>query len=282
MSTGSAGSADLSQDFISKDGISVAYITKYNFENLVYNYRPAGFRQNFREIYKSDITRILSIHEQHFLFWLKRAHEEKNFDFEPQKYNVTKTKGVVKSIFPSAKPAYHTTPKCEKLLSDFECLETPTEILARGVEELTSFHTFCEKNRNLYLRDESEFERCAAEEFDLKDPFKRIHIDNSGVAHSMNYDLEYLEQTIDQLLIDAEKFRHSSESIRDTIDRLGSEGGSSNVAGSPDSPLYIWKKKYRKGLKFLLSEYFKVKLNPEMKFSGSLLDQLGFVPCKTC
>src|SRR5690606_19298990 len=41
-------------------------------------------------------------------------------------------------------------------------------------------------------------------------------------------------------------------------------------------------KTYKRPLKKLLIEYYRVKLNPDLELKGFLLDQLGFKPCGKC
>ena len=39
---------------------------------------------------------------------------------------------------------------------------------------------------------------------------------------------------------------------------------------------------FKRPIKDLLIEYYRVLYNPDLKFEGNLLEQLGFKPCRNC
>jgi len=46
--------------------------------------------------------------------------------------------------------------------------------------------------------------------------------------------------------------------------------------------LRMYDEKFKKPVKDLLIEYYRLLHNPEMTFSGTLLDKLNFRPCGHC
>lgn len=59
-----------------------------------------------------------------------------------------------------------------------------------------------------------------------------------------------------------------------------------NRSGLKDEALKDFLRSYehtfKTPVKDRLIEYFRIKFNPDMKFEGSLLEQLGFKPCGAC
>ena len=46
--------------------------------------------------------------------------------------------------------------------------------------------------------------------------------------------------------------------------------------------LVIYEEKFKRPIKDMLRNYYRVKFNPELEMEGYLLDQLGFRPCSHC
>lgn len=121
-----------------------------------------------------------------------------------------------------------------------------------------------------------------------------INYDNSGVEEKENLNLQELENRIDQILREAGKFWHENPDRQPIIRRfqkiaflwkIPDEINNNNTELS-DSELKDFLKyydtKFKSPIKHLLIEYYRVKLNPNLQFEGNLLEQLGFIACKSC
>ena len=42
------------------------------------------------------------------------------------------------------------------------------------------------------------------------------------------------------------------------------------------------REKSKTNLKYLLIEYYKIKINPDLSIEGKILDNFGFKPCSNC
>ncbi|WP_188630997.1 hypothetical protein, partial [Oceanisphaera marina] len=187
-----------------------------------------------------------------------------------------------KYVFEGGNPTYHTNKKCERFTSNFINLEIPPEIADKGDESIKRFRAFCKENMDLLVSDESRFKERLSIHFLLKNPPNKISHNNSGSVEFQNLSLEELESLIDQLLEDADAFRNRDKDTAKLIRNKGYGTDRAKEAKIEGNPLFIWHNKYKTNLKRLLQEYFRVKLNPDLKFEGELLEQLGFKPCHNC
>lgn len=255
------------------------YITKSNFQNLVF--QKANDKRSFEDLYKTDLSTILTVPELALLQVFKDAYEHPE-DFLTHYKKRKAPVDTKKWVFEGSRPAYHCNLQCERLNSAYLNLEIPEEIRYKGDEEIRKFRAFTKEHISLLTNDEARFLIKLELRFGLKNPPQSVKKDNSSSNLVENYSLEELEQEIDSLLVDAEKFRHSSESVRKIINDKGYGTNRLKEASVEGHPLNLWHNKYKQPLKSRLQEYFKVKLNKELKFEGKLLDQLGFVSCKSC
>jgi hypothetical protein len=109
-----------------------------------------------------------------------------------------------------------------------------------------------------------------------------------------NYDLQELEREIDKIISQAGRFfvtNPDKQSILKRFQKLTFLAYSakeiySNDTGLSDPELKEFLMKYdlsfKKPLKRLLLEYYRVKYNPELSFQGKLLEQLNFRLCSSC
>lgn len=91
-----------------------------------------------------------------------------------------------------------------------------------------------------------------------------------------------LENEIDQLIDQAERFYFQSSVHQNTIDLKGDFVYKLAKEASKSSIIYIWHYSYKEKLKEKLITYYRLKLNPELEFSGKLLDMLSCRQCQNC
>lgn len=258
-----------------------SFITKNNCLRIVRKLDYSRDAKDLEDLYKKKLWHILSTPELALLSIFKEACENPDLVFEAYK-RIEEKKDTKKWVWEGGAPAYHSTPSCEKLNSDYRNMEIPAEIEHRGDSEISRFREFFSANRVLLETDEPRFIKKLAAYFFLKTVPKFIISNNSGVNNIDNINLEDLEDRIDLLLIDAEEFRNRDESTKLKIERQGYGTHKIREAREPGSVLHIWHNKYKKELKNLLCHYFRIKFNPEFGFNGMLLDNLGFKRCACC
>ena len=150
-------------------------------------------------------------------------------------------------------------------------------------------------NANSALIDKPEVFSMSAEfAFGVKIETKTIFKDNSGITSIDNYDLSTLEPTIDKLIVDSGKFYNSSSKNNSILNKFSKHTFlaskqtkiNNNSTGYNDEEVKIvlaeFETKYKKPLKKLLIEYYRLMYNPEISLDGHLLDKLGFVRCSEC
>ena len=257
------------------------YITTSNWYSIVREIDTSGHQFDQKSLYKSDLSKILSIPELNLLCKLKEAFESEDFILE--RYKKLKNREDTKTfVYEGGTPSYHFSESCKKLNSNFLNLEIPAEVKSRGDSEINKFRSFCKSNMDLLNQDESAFITKLEAHFFLVNRPQKISHANSGHMNIENLSLPELEEAIDNLLIDADIFRNQSDQVRAKIKNMGYGTHKIKEAKVEGSTLNIWHNDYKERLKALLREYFRVKLNPELTFEGGLLEQLGFNPCTYC
>jgi transposase len=117
---------------------------------------------------------------------------------------------------------------------------------------------------------------------------------NSGIDYQKNYDLQELEMEIDKLIKDAKEYYYSSNMTQTvlrqfrnkTFLRLDKYSIEYNTTEYSERQIKeILKKQhdsFNEPIVWLLQEWLRVSYNPELKFEGRLLEQLGFKNCPVC
>lgn len=264
------------------------YITNSKIKEILREIRPEKnyTDQQLEKLYKIKISHILSRREMAGLQILKELYEEENFVISSYKKIQKQYSKNSRYVFNKTKaPSYHFRKECTALTSTFENYKIPDEIAKRGDQATEEFRSFFIENINLLREKPDVFLIRMETKFKLHEPIEHILIENSGVHEIENLDLAELEKRIDQILIDAEIFKSRDPETKKLIDTKGY--GTDRELRKPQDQdcletLAEWHTKYKGGLKYLLGEYFRVKLNPDLEFKSTLLDQLGFRPCKIC
>lgn len=258
------------------------FITKNSYKKILplYNKKLIPSTEALDSIYEKNLRHILSIPEMCLLYIERECY--KNEQFFLDNYNKVKPNGSNNFVFTTKSPSYHYDMGCNALCSTFTNFEIPDEISNLGDEAVEDFREFFQENRNLLKTKPDLFMAKLKIKFRMKKEPRHIEFANSGISKFKNIGLEELDRSIKTLLFDAEKYRTKSPEIEKLIKNLGYGTHRAEDAKKPGTPLYIWHNEYKEHLKYLLREYFRVKLNPELKFSGKLLEQLGFKACANC
>jgi|GEM_PF-2522721 len=123
---------------------------------------------------------------------------------------------------------------------------------------------------------------------------RSIDYANSGAEDYSNLDLNALETRIDGLLDEAENCYNGNPELQEIIKKyryftfiphLFERFGVNETTLTDDQLLELlryYHGAFKLPIKELLVEYYRVLFNPEMLFSGKLLDKLNFRPCASC
>lgn len=125
-------------------------------------------------------------------------------------------------------------------------------------------------------------------------PLENIKRDNTGLEEIINYDLEHLEANIDGLIKAAGRYYYANENntailkvySKHTYLAYRKEPLQNMFGDLKDEDVKNFLKDYdnrfKKPLKRLLIEYYRLTLNPEIELKGTLLEHLGFKACRNC
>ena len=233
--------------------------------------------------------------------------------FSIEVYNPIINKDTFRYVFESKQsPSYHMDKNCEKLNSDFKNFEIPFEIKARATEKakreklseeethklvenkVNTFRHWFMLNFKLFKEDTNAFLRKLEVQWNIRRKISEIELNNSGVEHIENVNLNELEAEIDKILREAAKYFKTNTDKQNIIRRFQkltflaykNENIRINDTELSDDELKSFLKKYdqqfKQPIKKLLIEYYRVKYNKDMTFDGKLLESLNFRPCSKC
>jgi hypothetical protein len=198
-------------------------------------------------------------------------------------------------IFPTSTPAYHLSNECEFLHADYRNIVIPPQIEVRGEEAKKEFRIWFRQNMDLYENNQELFLVKLSTRYDISlAELRIIERPNSGVATVLNENLDAIDAQINQLLRDAGKFYYASEKNHAILKQyqhftfLGYREDTlhSNKTGYSEEEvktfLRNYNKQFKNPLKTLLTTYFRVKYNPELQFSGHLMERVGIKGCRHC
>lgn len=262
------------------------YITQANVKNILSTlYVSKNRNADFGYLYPEKLNLILSGAELSALAAFRSFCEspEETLEFyNPSKFKRDSSRFVYTNDFA---PAYHCNVHCEHLNKNYKNIEIPLEILnTKDPVWIESYRQFVKENIELLEEDPKRFLLRQQARFFLQNPPKEVVFSNSGHSLVHNYDLASLQNQINELMERAEAFRSTTDEARKLIASYGygTHKRKEVLNGQKDTVIYIWHHEYKQPLKLLLQEYFRVKFNPYLKFSGRLLKQLNFHACKKC
>jgi hypothetical protein len=273
----------------------MAYITTANSKKIIkkIDFNAVEFSG---EVYLKPIY-FFNKYEEQSLLAIQEMLENPT-DFFIKYYDFLKKEVIKKFVFDNANPAFHEHFECPNLHADFRNYLIPKEILDRGQEEAEKYSAWFKEVMYL-LEDDDEIkleifkERCRLR-FNLALPPEIYKKNNSGSFEIENMNLDELEDTIDKLIKAAGRFYYRSEKNKDILKYLSKYA----YLGKKPEPIYYnntgypekevkevlseFESEFKIPLMHLIQEWYRMKLNPNLKFEGELLEKLGFKPCGCC
>ncbi|RRB06862.1 hypothetical protein [Larkinella rosea] len=275
-----------------KDFSEKVYITNANYKRMLKKFDLKNLPQLQGDIYKKPIYFFSKLEKNILLAIQDLLRDPENFI--GMYYTSVKRPDTYTYVYEGGRPAYHRDLVCPNLHSNFKNFEIPVEIKDKGIQEITRFRKWFHIHKEIFETDLKRFtELLEASFFIIINP-ATIEQKNSGIEKIRNYDLEELEIEIDDLLKKAGRFYYFTEKITIILKRFSTltflayktDPIINNDTGYSDDEvrevLKQYDREFKKPLKELLIEYYKVSLNPNLSFSGLLLDRLDFKSCSIC
>ncbi|RZJ87822.1 MAG: hypothetical protein EOO20_15165 [Chryseobacterium sp.] len=245
-----------------------------------------------QELYSKDIF-FFNRRERANLTGIKQLFE--NPDRFLEYYNPVEVVDTLKYVFPETQPAYHRDSTCEKLNSTFKNYLIPVPIQDKGSQEVEVFRKWF-KQMNCAQMDVEKYIFSIQQRFLYVGKInpKSIEYANSGLSAMDNYSLVEMEAKIDELLLEFNEYFHSNAVVRDILHRfqkwtfLGFKDQpiQNNFTGISDADLKSLlrgvEEKWKKPVRDYLIEYFRIRFNPTLEFSGHLLNRLELRACSHC
>jgi hypothetical protein len=268
----------------------MAYITIANAQQIIYKTEIKSLELD-GSVYKRKIF-FFSKFERNSLLAIQELLKDPE-KFFTEIYKPVVVKDTHKFVYEGKPPAYHQAKDCPRMSANYENFEIPEGIREKGFDEVINFRKWFEENKHLLEKPDVFVIRLELRWGIVTNP-KAIKRDNSGWTEVENYELEELEKKIDQLLREAGRYYYESSKNSTILRKFNKytflayrdEPIENNDTGYPDDVvktlLKEYNDKFKKPLKRLLIEYYRLTLNPDLKLEGNLLDQLGFKPCGQC
>jgi hypothetical protein len=268
----------------------MAYITLSNTNKIIFktnlkNLNLAG------ELYKIPIY-FFSKYEENALLAIKELlkNPEKYFNEIYIPYVPVDT---LKFVYEGKNPSYHKFADCPRLHSVYENFEIPTEIRELGKEKINEFRIWFETVKHL-LDEPEKFVMRLRLKWGIETNPNAIIISNSGSTEIENLNIEDLERKIDLTIKNAGKFYYENEKNKTILHKFSkftylaykAEKIEKNETIYSDEEIKILLKdydnKFKRPLKGMLIEYYRLKHNPNINFEGTILEKLGFKQCGHC
>lgn len=270
----------------------MAYLTTSNALRMVKGIDLEQFSNINKSVYKKPIY-CFSKYELNLLSGLQMFWSDPK-EFINSYYIPVSNDDKHKYIFEGGRPAYHQNCNCERLTASFNNFLIPVEIKERGEVEIQKFRSWFKLNMHLLEEKQDVFMMRMALHFKLTVKPQEVSAPNSGIAKLEVYNLPELESRIDAIIRDCGRFWHNNTDKQAVIRRFSkytflgykTEEINNNDTGLSDKELkeflVLYDKKFKRPLKNLLIEYYRIKFNPDLNFKTGLLEQLGFVKCQKC
>lgn len=268
----------------------MAYITRANFKKIIYGSAITGIDIE-REIYRIPIYFFSKYEKQELIAIMELLEDPENYFTNI--YQPVKTKDTYSCVYEGQKPAYHNTPDCPRLNSSLENFTIPDEIKDNGSDAVLEFRNWFETVKDLLDKPDVFVARLHAKYGIISNP-QAIKKGNSGSFEIENISIEELDKRIYDKIKEAGRFYYSSNKNSTILKRFSkltflakrTDPIEKNDTGYSDNEvkalLKEYKEKFKDPLKEMLIQYYRIKLNPELKIDSELLDNIGFVPCGKC
>lgn len=279
----------------------MAYLTKSNI-NRIMSKADLGKMELKGGIYKRRIY-FFNMQERQRLLAYYLLY--KNPEAFASIYVKIQNEDTFSFVFEGGTPAYHFDSSCSKLVSDFINFKIPKQIKDAGSNTVLEFRSWFRETetQKLLIENEERFLAALHLRFIKYIPSKPepVRYKNTGYQAVENVNLEGLEFKINNLLDEADAFRQNSSSViqraiiyfekHTYLARTGKP--IPNDLPNPETMLGIkeeelrlllidYENKFKVPVSELLKDYYRIKFNPDLKFEGLLLDQLGLKKCATC
>lgn len=270
----------------------MAYLTKSNSLKIISRIDLKNKDSLSGEIYGKSIY-FFSNYEKNNLLGLKELLKDPE-NFIKEYYVPVEATDNLKYVYEGGKPSYHSKPDCELLNSSYKNFEIPEQLREKGKDEVIKFRNWFKGNQYL-LDDPDAFVARLKIAFGIIINPKTIDFENSGVEVKENLNLNELENRINLLISNVDQYyNNANEEQKEIIRRYQrltflanpKYEIKDNNTRFKDEVIKEFLKQYdvhfKKPITNLLIEYYRVKHNPNLKFEGHLLEQLGFRPCRSC
>jgi hypothetical protein len=266
------------------------FITNSNLQRIIQNTNYKSLDLD-KEIYYRPIY-VFSSNEKKFILGASMFLEEPE-SFINEMYKPFQKQDTLSFVFESSQPAFHDDSNCDRLNSNFTNFEIPQKIKEAGPNEVERFRNWFKRNMHLLDRPEL-FVLNLYNAFGVKVNPKSVNYTNSGVIERYDYNISELEDKIDEKIKETGRYYYAGEKNKRIIQRYGKRIGIAfnnerlldNDTGCSDEEVKTfildYNTRFKKPLRNLLIEWYRIKLNPDLEFDGSLLIRLGLKPCNQC
>lgn len=287
------------------------YITKSNAKRILRKISLSDIGEIEGNVYKKPIYFLSKVEKKYLLLMQYLLKEPEKFAIEV--YKPVVNKDTYKYVYESEQPpSYHYNKNCERLAAKFKNFEVPFEIKTRVREkaekegksetqieilekkQVEIFRAWFKNNLVLFRKNTEKFLEQLDIRWNVQRNVSEVERDNSGVEVKENLNLGQLEKEIDEIISAAGRFFHQNKDKQQIIKRFQKltflakkkEDIYGNDTELSDAELkeFLLKydKQFKKPIKDLLIEYYRVKYNADLTFKGNLLERLNFRTCSAC
>lgn len=270
----------------------MAFITLANTNKIIFNSNIKELDLS-GEVYKIPIH-FFSKYENNSLLAVEELLKDPEKYFN-EIYIPYKPVDTYKFIYEGKHPSYHKIPTCPMLSSTYENFEIPEQIQERGKDEVLEFRRWFESVKYLLEEERPDvFVMRLQARWGIQTNPKAISRVNSGTTEIEINTIEELENQIDMKIKEAGRFYYMNEKNKIILKRF-SKYTFIAYKGDPiynnDTPysdeeirdlLKDYDNRFKRPIKKMLIEYYRLKHNPDIKMEGEILEQLGFKPCGHC
>jgi hypothetical protein len=289
----------------------MAYITKANSKRILRKINLNDIPDFKEEVYKKPIYFLSKWETKYLLLMRSLLKEPEKFAIEV--YQPVVNRDTFQYVYESEQPpSYHSNKNCERLTSKFKNFEIPFEIKSRVREkakkegktekeineleklQVDVFRSWFKENFELFNNDTAEFLKKLEIRWNIQRNVSEIERENSGVEIIDDLNLVELEAEIDKIISESGRYFVNNTDKQQIIRRfqkltfLAYKKGDIDINDTEFSDdelrqfLLEYDTKFKKPLKELLIQYYRVKYNPDLSFEGQLLERLNFRACSVC
>lgn len=272
----------------------MAYITNFNASRILQQADLKGIKIQERGLFRKSIY-FFNWYEELFLKVYQEMLENPEYFFGKVYQKIEGERDEYIFTSPPKAPAYHESLDCPLLHSDYKNFIIPEEIRNRGPEKVSEFRKWFSTNQDLYEKDAALFQMRLNAKWKIVVPLNEIEKSNSGVVEIKNQSLTELIAKISELLDQARNFVNSSSKNKQMLSTyhqkyaylgLREDPLEKNNTPYPDEDLKdkmeYFEKNFKRPVKNLLLEYYRMTFNPDLQFDGKLLEGVGFTACSQC